>query len=630
MKYEPVIVEEWQKCAAKKVLLIDDAYDLPPFESEYAGELLDLLEDGKRTRLVPDALLKAETAMQAIDDLGEGSYDTDAVNAAYAAVYRAWVQGRNDNIDLNGYFAETKSSALEKLDGLVTLLGKCEDLQVELAGGLAAEATFKSFKPHILFMDYYLSRADKADPAKGEVNERSDELRSIELVKKLLTQAKARGSVPSVVLMSSRDIEDEGGAYRAELDGAILALRFGFLHKDGVSIAKESVTIAPDAADLLLDTAQSFRFGKDIEEALAVWRQGAGNALDELEQELRELDVRDFAFLLRFRLKDEGESFADYLEWFLGESLRGKVDETVEWDKPAFTRIDNPAHYQAIEGGHPQPSDRIAQLFHRLRISMPTKRSKKRFALGDLYVNDAKNAVRVVLSPDCDLVPRERGNTSAKRLLTLGGELMALETDAAFVGDLVMIEGQTKAIKWSLKDIATCPIGKSGTLEVDGAEFSLFGTLRPQHAQHIQAQAFADLRRVGLAVAPAVYRTATVKAVITLKGGKKETLANDELVKHPATLLFAREGSGKGHHVLFDRSYVRALLASLAQIDPKKLDPAAKGHLQNFMEQTTKVTGPMQREGLTIGGKGPFGSSVAKEQPSKDGGWLQFVVTMGE
>lgn len=623
MKYEPLIVEEWDNCAAEKVLLIDDAYDPPSFSDENAGQLLELLQDGKRTRLVPDKLLDAGTAGQAIDDLSAGSYDTDAVQDAYAAVYRTYAIKRDAKADLDGYFKDRKEAALEKLDGLVALLRECKDLQLEFAGNETAEEIFVSFAPHILFMDYYLSQSDGTsdDATKG-----ADENRSIKLVKRLL--AKSRGAGPSVVLMSSENIEDEGGAYRAELEGAVLALRFGFLHKDGVAISGKALAIESKAADLLLDTAQGFSFGKDVEQALAIWRKGAGEALDLLQQELRELDVRDFAYLLRFRLKDEGESFADYLEWFLGESLRGKVDETVQWDKPAFSRIDKPENYQAIEGGHPQPSDRIAQLFHRLRISMPTKRSKKRFALGDLYVNEKKDAVRVVLSPDCDLVPRSTGMTSAKRLLTLGGELKALETDDVFIGDLVMFGEETRAIKWAMKDIATTPIGKTGKLEVDGVEYTLFGTLRPQHAQHIQTQAFADLRRVGLAVAPAVYRTALVEAVVTLKSGKRQTLAPEELKKYPATLLFAREGSGTGHHVLFDRSYVRALLASLSQLDPEKLQSAEKSHLKNFLTKTAQVTGPMQREGLMIGAKGPFGSRVSKNAPAKEGGWLQFVISL--
>ena len=624
MKYEPLIVEEWDKCAAEKVMLVDDAYDPPSFSSDNAGQLLDLLQDGKRTRLVPDSLLDADTASQAIDDLSTGSYETDAVQAAYSAVYKAYIGRRDAKLDLDGHFKERKEAALEKLDGLVSLLKECKDLQLEFAGNETAEETFTSFAPHVLFMDYYLSSADGAANATQD----ADELRSIKLVKKLL--GKARSAKPSVVLMSSEDIKDKGGAYRAELDGAVLALRFGFLHKDGVAFSGRSLAIDSKAADLLLDTAQGFSFGKDVEQALAIWRKGAGEALDLLEHELRELDVRDFAYLLRFRLKDEGESFADYLEWFLGESLRGKVDETVEWDKPAFTRIDKPENYQAIEGGHPQPSDRIARLFHRLRISMPTRRSKKRFALGDLYINAKKDAVRVVLSPDCDLVPRQTGKASAKRLLTLGGELKPLENDDVFVGDLVMIEDETRAIKWSVKDIATSPIGKSGKLDIDGVEFSLFGTLRSQQAQNIQTLAFADLRRVGLAVAPTVYRIAPVEVVLALKSGKQQTLAPEELSKYPATLLFAREGSGKGHHVLFDRSYTRALLAALSQFDAEKLTPEGKGHYKNFLAKTAQVTGPMQREGLMIGDKGPFGTSTRKQMPDKSGGWLQFVIKMDE
>ena len=431
---------------------------------------------------------------------------------------------------------------------------------------------------------------------------------------------------PSVILMSSEDIADEGVAYRTELEGKVLALRFGFLHKDGVSIANDSVSVDSRAADLLLDTVQGFAFGKDVEDALATWREGAANALKELTNELRDLDVRDFAYLLRFRLRGEREPFADYLEWFLGEALRGKVDETVEWDKPVFSRIDNPESYLDIEGGHPHPSNKIARLFHRLRFSMPTKRSRKRFALGDVFVNEAKDAARVVLSPDCDLVPREAGQPSAPRLLTLGGHLKELETDGAYIGELVLLGDKVMAIKWSLKDVATSSMAESGEIVVDGTAYSLLGTLRPQHARSIQAQAFADLERVGLAVAPAVYRTARVEAFIKDKGGNMTGLAQDELAKHPATLLYARGGKEKEHLLLFDRSYVRALIASLSQVDNGSLAADAKSNHTSFIQQTAEVTAPMQRDGLKIGGKGPFGSIVVMKKPKKGPQWLQFVV----
>lgn len=628
MKYEPFIVEEWAKCDAEKVLLVDDAYDPPSFADELAGPLLELLQDGKRSRHVPSTLLDPDTAEQAIDDLTGNDYGTDAVQHTYFAVYRAYAADRNPKVDLDGYFKDRKEAALEKLDGIIALLRKCGDLKVEIAGNDTAEETFRAFNPHILFMDYYLSASDRKDKSSSKESKNSDEMRSIQLVKNLL--GKARGAGPSVVLMSSEDIGDEGGGYRAELEGAILALRFGFLHKDGVALSGNTLSIDGRAADLLLDTAQGFGFGKDIQQALKEWRQGAVSALDELEKELRDLDVRDFAYLLRFRLQGEGESFANYLEWFLGESLRGSVDEAVAWDHAAFTRIDKPESYQAIEGGHPQPSDRIARLFHRLKVSMPTKRSKKRFALGDLYINDAKDKVRVVLSPDCDLVPRERGKTRAKRLLSLGGDLTDLDADNSYVGDLLMVGDETKAIKWSLKDVATSSTERPGRLDVDGSAFTLFGTLRPQHAQHIQAQAFADLRRVGLAVEPTVYRTVTVDAMLRFKNGKPVKIADEQLGNHPATLVFAREGSNKGHHVLFDRSFVRALAAYLTQIDPAELMPADKVHFENFNENTAKVTVQMQRDGLMIGDKGPFGTLLVKDKPVKDGGWLQFVVRMDE
>ena len=90
-----------------------------------------------------------------------------------------------------------------------------------------------------------------------------------------------------------------------------------------------------------MEMSGSLEFGRTLEAALRRWKCGAETGLKELYKELGELDVKDFAYLLRFRLYEEGEPFADYLEWFLGESLRAVVDNKVQWDTEEFSRIND-------------------------------------------------------------------------------------------------------------------------------------------------------------------------------------------------------------------------------------------------------------------------------------------------
>ena len=41
-------------------------------------------------------------------------------------------------------------------------------------------------------------------------------------------------------------------------------------------------------------------------------------------KDIGDLHTKDCAYLMRFRLQDEGQSLSGYLEWFLGECLKGK------------------------------------------------------------------------------------------------------------------------------------------------------------------------------------------------------------------------------------------------------------------------------------------------------------------
>lgn len=621
MKYVPLIVSQLEASAVQKILLVDDAYDPPSFPEGSAGELLELIDDDRFAAIAADHAVKADTIDRAKAALETNPAGNEDVQKVYKAVYFAWSKGRDAALDFGGHFAETKTGALEKLDGLTALLARCKELSVHKVGALDAKSVFSQVQPDILFMDYYLTIPDDlGDEKRDEIGEQ----RSIELVKDFLKQDPDMR--PSVVLMSSEDVEAKTQEYRGQLDEMVLALRFGFLHKDGVRGGEEP-KVDDASADLLLDTVQGFEFGRGLDQSLRKWRAGAEEALDKLNKELHDLDARDFAYLLRFRLQGEGGSFADYLEWFLGEALRGSVDDTVGWGSECFAKIGDPTSYELIEGGHPAPSDRIARLYHRLRFSMPNDRPRQRFKTGDIFVNADGTKIRAVISPDCDLVVRPNGRTSAKRLLTIGGDLRDMHDDGAFASELLVNEDEvTKAISWSFEDVATSTMTDTATICVDGASYKLFGTLRPLYANSVQTSALADLGRVGLAVAPPVYRVAKVKAYFVSDGNGKE-LSPARLEREPATILFARGGNEKDHKVLFTRSYVRALIAALQDIETGELPDDVSAQMSDFIKNSPKVAERMQRKGLQINEDGPYGSKVRKNR-RKGSDWLQFVVIL--
>jgi hypothetical protein len=56
----------------------------------------------------------------------------------------------------------------------------------------------------------------------------------------------------------------------------------------------------------------------------------ADGALRELRGEIENLHLKEFAYLVRFRLAQEGQTLLNYLEWFFGECLIDAIAKAVD------------------------------------------------------------------------------------------------------------------------------------------------------------------------------------------------------------------------------------------------------------------------------------------------------------
>ena len=475
-------------------------------------------------------------------------------------------------------------------------------------------------------MDFFLSPPERSVRAATRGESDADRNRSINLLKRILGDDPV--ATPSVILMSSEDVGDRTQAYRGRLEGRVTAFRFGFLYKEWINGDGNLLTASGEAADVLMDTSRSFEFGRTLESALQRWKAGATAGLEKLYEELSDFDIKDFAYLLRFRLYQEGEPFADYLEWFLGESLRAIVDSEVEWRTEDFSRLDQPRLTDAIEGAHPIPSDRTAKFFHRMRFNSRESRERKRLALGDLFIASNSKDVRVVITPDCDLVPRKHG-PRASRVLSVGGTIWGLEADQALAGELIF-RNTPKAIKWNYKDLMTHEFGDISTLQVGQVPYVYFGSLRAMSAQMLQEAALADLSRVGLAVPPTVDVGAPVKVFVKKKLHKQAQMVELDGVEEPRAQVFMPRG-GKDQHkrLLFTPRFVRELVARVEDLDEGELLPDHRDHRRDWIGGLTKVKGAMLRDGLELSRNSLFktGVMIGSEQGKN---WLEIVVDVSD
>ena len=336
--------------------------------------------------------------------------------------------------------------------------------------------------------------------------------------------------------------------------------------------------------------------------------------------------------MLRFRLYEEGEPFADYLEWFLGESLRAVVDNKVEWNTAEFSRLNQKELTEAIEGAHPVPSSRIAHIFDRMRFNSRKKRIRRRFGLGDLFVGPDDGKVRMVITPDCDIVVRD-GGRGASRLLTVGGTICGLGDEKALASNLIFYgtPRTPKAITWELKDVMSHEFAEElSRLQVGETAYAYCATMRALPAQTIQKEVLGDLARVGSAVPPTVYVVGPVKVYLKRMVNNGPQVAElDDLEETHAQVFMPRGGSDKKKRALFTSRFVRTLVARLEGIDEAELFPEDRGHRNNWIGNGTRVRKVMLHEGIRLPGEGIF-KMFASVGARKGRNWLEIVVDVSD
>ena len=594
------------------------------------GELIEVLERQDLRDYVTKESLGDEHLQSAIEALLEGEFEHEAIGDAISSLFDAYLHRRTAEVDPGGEFARVKHSALEALDPLLELLKGCGNgLCVRRVGEDTALRVFTKFSPDLILMDFFLSPRDRTR-ASTRKEELADRRSSVDLLKRILQVDGA--VIPAVILMSSEDVRGRAQRYRSSLEGKVTALRFGFLNKNWIRQSGDELIAVGDAADVLMETSGSFEFGRTLEAALRRWKCGAETGLKELYKELGDLDVKDFAYLLRFRLYDEGEPFADYLEWFLGESLRAVVDNKVEWNTDEFSRLNERELTEEIEGAHPGPSSRIAQLFDRMRFDSRQNRARGRFGLGDLFIATDNKSVRMVITPDCDIVERN-GRRGASRLLTVGGTIRRLGDEKAVAGQLIFY-GTPKALTWELKDVMSHDFDDMSELQVGGTAYKFYATMRALAAQAIQKEVLGDLARVGSAVPPTVDVGAPVKVYLKKKvENRLEVTELEGLEEAHAQVFMPRgEGADKKTRALFTRRFVRTLVARLEDVDEADLFADDRPHRNSWLKNATRVRKAMLRDGIELPGEGIFKTcaSVASLGAKKGKKWLEIEVDVSD
>ena len=641
MRHEKRIIDAFKSNCINKILLIDDAYD-PPALEDTIGQLADFFEkeDGRAACVKCD--IQEDTLKAAIQAAEESNTDSEELEVVYQALYQKFARTGKEEFD-PGSFRLNKEPSLAGLRPLQALLRKCGNkVKVHTAGLGNGQECYDNFRPEVLFLDYYLDRSDglvEGNTSKQRENKARRE--SLNLLKDIVKTADEEG-IAAIVLMSSQEINDVE-QYRRQAqtkDGQIIALRFQFLNKKMIRQNGRSIDIDHDAADALLDTSQGYLFGKFLQQALNQWKYGAQRALESFMRQIGNLHMKDFAYLLRFRLREESQPLSEYLEWLFGEYLKGLIEHEVDWKHASFSRLDNENPGEKIEGAFEGPTVNIAKIFHSVRVNHHRVAARRGYQLGDLYAQTSGDgiSIRVVITPDCDLAVR-KGRMKAKSVLTMAGTLNNFNQSDSVADDFFLHKETPYSVRWHPKDLQTFPIEGQNSLH-GAAVFEFLGTLRPLYAQEMQRRVLTDLSRVGLPVAPALGLNAVATA--WLRTNHPDNPFKPISIKPPtfATIIPSRAGKKdtEGHRVLLSRHFVNDLIDQLKDeikfgnvgcmhpVDVERLNEAMKN-------DGTRLYDAFLGEGGLTKAKGKFGTGFVlgnnpdKGQPAP---WLQIVLQISE
>jgi hypothetical protein len=627
MKQEARIRTAIEKGQIRKVVIIDDAFDPPVLSDEVAGQFLDLLEKKESAAILEKAGVTPEEAEAARESITASDYTSDELQSVVSKLYAKYVEISDDKFDPAGSFSVLKGDNLRRVRPLLRLLAPCTELTVTRIGSDASGIDFAALEPDVIFVDYYLdatlSPNDNPDEAQGGAARRG----SLAMLRRVLNDKMG----PSVMLMSSHSVRNEAHAFRREIreERKVFASRFHYLSKEDLDEEEDgSIKVSGEASDALLDIAQRHKFAGAVEEGLTQWKSGLDKAAATVWDLITELELKDFAYLARFRLAEEGQPLSAYLEWLFGEVLVDGIARSVEWGDQSFKTLDDGAFKNKpgsqIEGAFDGPTAHIAELYFRARVDARLARQGKDLRTGDLYIHkDKPDEILATVTPECDLVLRKK-KRNARRLTVVAGALHDIDAPDSSIADFFMLGNKPLNVVWNAKDIRTIEY-----TEIGDENYRLVGTLRPLYAYELQRRVLADLGRVGLAVAPAMAMSAKTEVVV--RGAEGQPVELTLSTSHTASCaVIPKRGSSDKPRIIYHRRFASALLDAVLSIPEEKLDADARGQIRSLKQPNNQMVfiDKLCRDGQ-LDGDEAFGILTTLQPERRKGNipWCQILVS---
>lgn len=450
-----------------------------------------------------------------------------------------------------------------------------EELKLKVVS-LGSGEEFSETSARLIFLDYYLGpeRSDEAIQA------------AVERAESIYKAYPEDGEKPLIILMSSfEDVAQHKEEFRKR--SRLIGGMFDFVPKKELANRDRLILKIGSWAMGLAD-------GYKIQHFVEAIDRSARAATDQFVDGVKALTLEDYGHIQRLSLQEDGHPLGDYMLWLFGAFF----GDLLFHKQPDVRKHQNTLDALWVEQAPPcqqPPSVKLAEMYraalfdpsvedlgpHPLGAMTP---DAPHMRLGDLFLKDTSNEVLLVISPECDLAFSPRGKRTCdpdQSVLLIPGQLQPIHEPLPKGSDLrtelFEHEGQAYRIIWNKKQVRSERLGKIGNC-LRTFRYERRARFRLPYALMIQQAFAADLTRVGMPVAPPIYRPVIVQAYIEGNDGKSVELHGKE--DKAAFLALGRTGT----HLVLTVDYVLLLQSKMEDIakgfdDRKaKLGAAASGN----------------------------------------------------
>lgn len=616
--------------SVRKIAMVDDVFDVPDVgvldRNRFSEFRRSFNNDADLRRAVAWVSGVNLETLPSFDNL-----EDEHLAPLWRTLWRSQIGGRKlapgHRAALRDLFTDHAHDLIAMLDLVVQLLGLFQrDLERIVSVHGSDFDAVQVAKADIVLIDFFLGQ----NLSKEEALEKSSGA-----VEAIVKAARAAGlETPSFLLVSSKPEEINLEAFRKRAQ--LMKSRFRLFPKE--ALRSDNVRDLVSLHDLV-DASDRAAI---VEDLIDDWRDGARDAIDAVHAKMLELDISDLVYLDCFRLTHEGTTIGNYLRWFLTASLHARVTGKLTrktWKKADGMRLfsvlgaDGQLDASALVKTFDGPSDAIATAYGDILFdstrgagtdAFPSTLSPTDLMEGDVFVKPtgrdrqgfANAEVRVVMTPSCDLLPREAGMApDAKSILFVPGRLRKMAeaemdksvTDVDFVRVCERGTWSIFQIDWDLKS----PVAIEWTVATRvgvGKGFRRLGRMRDLYIHKVREKFAGSLTRIGTEVAPLFPRTkAGAVYIVSTENGRRTTVslftftAGEGLVWEIGPIALKRANAPPEKKLLYQAS--RTLAAKIVDaLDERSGDPNAavraavercKAHLQE-METYMALVRPMK------------------------------------